>query len=102
MPRNDVLLAGVVLVLQVGLSALAEAHHGDQSHLDVAEWLLLLVGPLALLAWRRHPVMVLWVTFLVTVGPVSPPLGYLSLIVAFFLAATLGHRWAPWTVIVVG
>ncbi len=96
------MLAGVLLVLQLGLSALAEAHHGRQSRLDVAEWLLLLVGPLALLAWRRHPVMVLWVTFLATVGPAVPRFGYLSLIVAFFLVAINGHRWAAWTVIVVG
>ncbi len=34
--RSDLLLAGVVLVLQLGLSALAEAHHGNQSHLDVS------------------------------------------------------------------
>ena len=100
--RSDLLLAGVLLVLQVGLSALAEAHHGNQTHLDVAEWLLLLVGPLALVAWRRHPVMVLWITFLATVGPAAPRFGYLSLIVAFFLVATSGHRWAAWTVIVVG
>ena len=66
--RNDLWLAGVVLVLQLGLSVVAEGHHGHQSHLDVAEWLLLLVGPVALLAWRRHPVVVLWVTFLATVG----------------------------------
>jgi signal transduction histidine kinase len=46
--------------------------------------------------------MVLWVTFLATVGPAEARSGYLSLIVAFFLVATSGHRWAAWTVIVVG
>jgi hypothetical protein len=44
---------------------------------------------------------VLWVTFLATVGPAAPRFSYLSLIVAFFLAATSGHRWSAWTVIVV-
>src|SRR6185437_68954 len=101
-PRNDLLLSGVLLVLQLGLSAAAEGHHGHQSHLGVGGWLLLLVGPLALLAWRRHPVAVLWVAFLATVGPTTPSFGYLSLIVAFFLAATGGHRRAAWVVIVVG
>jgi hypothetical protein len=100
--RNDLLLAGVVLVLQLGLSAAAEGHHGHQSRLDVADWLLLLAGPAALLAWRRHPVVALWVTFLATVGPAAPSFGYLSLIVAVLLAATSGHRAAAWTVIVVG
>jgi signal transduction histidine kinase len=100
--RNDLLLAGVVLVLQLGLSVVAEGHHAHPSRLDVAEWLLLLVGPVALLTWRRHPVVVLWVAFLATVGPATPDFGYLSLIVAVLLAATSGHRGAAWTVIVVG
>jgi hypothetical protein len=92
---GDLLLAGVVLVLQVGLTVVADVHHHHQSRLDVAEWLLLLVGPLALLTWRRHPVMVLWVTFLATVGPAAPRFSYLSLIVAFFLAATSGTCTRP-------
>ena len=100
--RNDVVLACIVLVLQLGLSVVAQGRHGHQSHLDVAEWLLLLVGPVALLAWRRHPVAVLWVAFLATVGPATPSFSYLSLIVAVLLAATSGHRAAAWTVIVVG
>ncbi|MGD0810057.1 MAG: histidine kinase [Acidimicrobiales bacterium] len=100
--RSDLLLAAVLLVLQLGSSALAEAHHGSQSHLDPAEWTLLLVGPLAFLAWRRHPVLVMWATFLATVGPAAPRFGYLSLIVAFFLVAISGHRLAAWAVIVVG
>jgi len=100
--RNDLVMSGVLLVLQLGLSAAAEGHHGHQSHLGVADWLLLVVGPIALLAWRRHPVVVLWVTFLATVGPVTARFGYLSVIVAFFLAATHGHRRAAWTVMVIG
>jgi hypothetical protein len=100
--RKDLSLAGVVLVLQLGLSAVAEGHHGHQPHLGAAEWLLLLVGPVALLAWRRHPVAVLWVAFVATVGPATPSFGYLSLIVAVLLAATSGHRRAAWTVIAAG
>jgi signal transduction histidine kinase len=96
------LLAGAVLVLQLGCSAVAEGHHASQSHLNAAEWLLLLVGPVAILAWRRHPVVLLWAAFLATVGPATPRFGYLSLIVAILLAAASGHRWAAWTVIVIG
>jgi signal transduction histidine kinase len=96
------LLAGVVLVLQLGSSAVAEGQPSSQSHLDVTEWLLLVAGPVALLAWRRHPVVALWVAFLATVGPATPRFGYLSLIAAVFLAASSGHRWAAWTVIAVG
>jgi signal transduction histidine kinase len=100
--RKDLSLAAVVLVLQLGLSAVAEGHHGHPARLNVAEWLLLLVGPAALLTWRRHPVVVLWVAFLATVGPATPGFGYLSLIVAVLLAAASGHRRAAWTVIVAG
>src|ERR1700722_4210961 len=57
--RKDLSLAAVVLVLQLGLPAVAEGHHGPPARLNVAEWLLLLVGPAALLTWRRHPVVVL-------------------------------------------
>jgi signal transduction histidine kinase len=100
--RNDLVLAGVVLVLQLGLSAGTEGHHGHQSRLDVAQWLLLLAGPAALLAWRRYPVLVLWVAFAATAGPATPGFGYLSLILAVLLAAASGHRGAAWTVIAAG
>ena len=58
-----------------------------------------LVGPLALVAGARHPVAVLWVTLLATAAAVHVTgLANLSLIVAFFVAATSGHRRAAWAV----
>lgn len=101
--RQDLVLAGVVLVLQLGLSAAAGHHHQSHTHVHGAEWLLLMIGPLALLGRRRSPVAVLWITFVVAMlGPTETRFAYFSLIVAFFLAAIDGHRQAAWTAIVVG
>jgi signal transduction histidine kinase len=100
--RYDLLTAGAVLALQIGLSLLAAHNRADHVHPNPAEWALLVVGPLALLAWRRHPVVVLWTTVAVALGPAAAGYSYLSLIVAFFLAATTGHRRAAWSGLVVG
>ena len=102
MTANDLLLAGVLLVVQLGGSFAAAHHHRAQSQLDVGAWILVVVGPVALLAWRRHPVAVLWITFVATLGPSGSRAAYFSLVVAFFLAATGGHRRAASAVIVVG
>ena len=72
------------------------------THLGPVEWALLVVGPLALVFRRRWPVAVLWVTFAATLTPSGAWSANLSLIVAFFLAATGGHRRAAWVVIVIG
>jgi len=56
------------------------------------DWVLLVVGPLSLLAWRRHPVLVLAVTFAATFSPSNSGLTHLSFIVAFFLALAAGKR----------
>ena len=69
-------------------------------HLGAADWALLVVGPLALVFRRRYPVAVLWVAFLVTLPPSGTWPANLSLIAAFFFAATGGHRRAAWVVIV--
>jgi len=102
MSATDLLLAGVLLVVQLGGSFAAEHHHRAQSQLGVVAWILVVVGPVALLAWRRHPVAVLWITLAATLGPSGSRAAYFSLLVAFFLAATGGHRRAAWAVIVVG
>jgi hypothetical protein len=58
--RDDLLTSTVLLALQVGLSLLVAAqHHPGAARLEGAEWLLVVAGPLALLARRRHPVAVL-------------------------------------------
>ena len=101
--RHDLALPMVLLVLQLGGAAASVAgHHGPTGHLGVVDWLLLIVGPLSLLFWRRWPVAVLWVAFAATLTPSGAWSANLSLIVAFFLAATSGHRYAAWVVIAVG
>ena len=101
--RHDLALPMVLLVLQLGgAAATAAGHHGPAEHLGAADWLLLIVGPLSLLFWRRWPVAVLWVAFAATLAPSGARSANLSLIAAFFLAATSGHRYAAWVVIAVG
>ena len=62
--------------------------------------MLLVVGPVALVARRCHPVLVLWVTFAATLAPSGTGLTHLSFIVAFFVAATAGKRYAAWLALV--
>lgn len=101
--RRDLALPALMLVVQLAATAGSLAgHHHPTTHLGVAGWLLLVVGPLALIFRRRWPVAVLWVAFAATLSPSGAWSANLSLIVAFFLAATGGHRRAAWVVIVVG
>jgi signal transduction histidine kinase len=60
------------------------------------DWVLLVAGPVALVARRRHPVLVLWVTFAATLAPSGTGLTQLSFLVAFFVAATAGKRHSAW------
>jgi len=60
------------------------------------DWMLLVAGPVALAARRRHPVPVLWVTLAATLGPSGTGLTQLSFLVAFFVAATAGKRYPAW------
>jgi signal transduction histidine kinase len=99
--RHDLALPMVLLVLQLaGTIATVAGRHSPARHLGAADWLLLIVGPLSLVLWRRWPVAVLWVTFAATLAPSGAWPANLSLIVAFFLAATCGHRHAARVVIV--
>ena len=101
--RRDLTLPAVLLVVQlVGAAATVAGHHSPTTHLGPVDWVLLIVGPLALVFRRRWPVVVLWVAFAATLTPSGAWSVNLSLIVAFFLAATSGHRRAAWVVIVVG
>jgi signal transduction histidine kinase len=101
--RHDLALPMVLLVLQLaGAVATVTGHHGPARHLGVADWLLLIVGPVSLLFWRRWPVAVLWVAFAATLTPSGAWSANLSLVAAFFLAAASGHRYAAWVVIAVG
>jgi signal transduction histidine kinase len=61
------------------------------------DWVLLVVGPMALIARRRYPMSVLCVTFAAaTLAPSGTGLTHLSFLVAFFVAATAGKRHAAW------
>jgi signal transduction histidine kinase len=102
--RRELFLPAILLVVQVaGAAATVSGHHGSGWHLGPAGWLLVVVGPLALVLRRRWPVAVLWATWAATLSPWNAAWpADLSLIVAFFLAATAGHRRAAWIVIVAG
>ncbi len=65
------------------------------------DWVLLVAGPVALVARRRHPVLVLWVTFAATLAPSGSGFAYVSMVVAFFLAATAGKQYAAWPVLAI-
>ena len=101
--HRDLRLPAVLLAMQLaGAAATVAGQHSPARHLGPADWVLLVVGPLALVFRRRWPVGVLWVTFAATLTPSGAWPANLSLIVAFVLAAASGHRRAAWVVIAVG
>jgi signal transduction histidine kinase len=102
-PRTaDLALSGVVGVLQLGAAYGAARHHHPAPSFGVGDVLLLLAGPVALLQRRRHPVAVMWIAFLATLGPRADGFAYISLVVSFFLAAVGGHRRAGWVLLAAG
>jgi signal transduction histidine kinase len=97
--RRDLALPLVVLAVQLTGAAVwdGHAHSFNPPHpLGPVDWVLLVAGPVALVARRRHPVLVLWVTFAATLAPSGTGLTHLSFLVAFFVAATAGERHAAW------
>jgi len=58
------------------------------------DWVLLVVGPVALVARRRYPV--LWVTLAAMLSPAVSGFAHASFVVAFFVAAIAGERYAAW------
>jgi signal transduction histidine kinase len=97
--RGDLAVPLVVLAVQLTGAAVidrtANVLLSPQVPLDAVNWVLLVAGPVALVARRRHPVPVLWVT--VAVALVSGTgLAHVSVVVAFFVAATAGQRYAAW------
>ena len=97
---GDFAVPVVVGVVQVAGGYFSDWHRHLQ--LGPAGWALLVLGPLALVVRRLHPVAALSVAFAATLGPPGTTAGFLSLIVAFFVAATSGHRRAAWASIVAG
>lgn len=100
---GDVFLAAGTALVQVGASAAIAGHRGHP--LSLAGYLLLAAGPAALLARRRFPGTVWWVTVVAAIGFVTvEPRGglpYLALIIAFVNAVLAGRRWAAITGLVV-
>jgi signal transduction histidine kinase len=103
---TDLAVAGLVAVLQLGLTTLAARNQPDTQMLDLLGYLLLAVGPAALVFRWRSPTAVLAVVMAATVlyfalgYPYGP--GWLALIVAFWTAMTGGARRAAYVTAAVG
>jgi signal transduction histidine kinase len=96
----DATLALVVGAAQVLATYFAAQGQPDQRPLDVTAFVLLVVGPVALVARRRHVVAVLVVVLATTLlyfalGYPDGP-AWLALVVALVTAVTEGHRLAAW------
>ncbi|MGH3404539.1 MAG: hypothetical protein ACRDRJ_18845, partial [Streptosporangiaceae bacterium] len=97
--RRDLALPLALLAVQLTGSALAgrRAFLFSTPHtLRAVDWVLLVAGPVALVARRRHPVPVLWATLAVVVAPWGTGLAHFSFVVAFFAAVTAGRRYPAW------
>ncbi|HEY2161360.1 MAG TPA: sensor histidine kinase [Solirubrobacteraceae bacterium] len=118
--RRDVRVAATAAAIQIGATAGAYARgHGNgqhdcwwaascstPKHLDVAAFVLLAAGPLALLARRKHPRAVLAVVFAITLlyvglGYLQGP-NYVSLVIAFVSVVLAGDRLAAWVALAAG
>jgi len=103
---TDVAVAVLVGVVQLGLTTLVARRQADRQALDPLAYLLLAVGPVALLWRRRSPagvlavVMAACVVYFALGYPYGP--GWLALIVALFTAVTGGARRAAWITTFVG
>jgi signal transduction histidine kinase len=97
--RRDLALPLVLLAVQLIAAAVASRRFdlfGLPRPLGVVDWVLIAVGPMVLVARRRHPVPVLWVTLAAMLAPSGTGLAHFSFIVAFFVAVTVGKRRAAW------
>jgi signal transduction histidine kinase len=93
--RGDLALPLVLLAVQLIVAATIEGRwqlFSPTRSFGPVDWVLLVVGPVALVARRSHPVLVLWVTFAATLSPSGTGLTHLSFLVAFFLAVAAGER----------
>src|SRR5580704_822603 len=97
--RRDLALPLVLLAVQLTSAATIEGRwhlFSPPRALGPLDWVLLVLGPMALVARRRYPVLVLWVTLATTLAPSGTGLTHVSFIVAFFVAATAGKRYPAW------
>jgi len=95
--RRDLALPLVLLAGQLTGAAISTWHLFSPARpLGPLDWVLLVVGPVALVARHRHPVLVLWVTFAAMLSPDVSGFAHVSFVVAFFVAATAGERYVAW------
>ena len=98
--RRGVALGIVVAVAQVGATYLASRHQPDAQPMDAFAYVLLAGSGLALIARRRHPVLVLAgvAAAVVTYHALAYANGpfFLSLVIALIGAVLGGHRRAAW------
>jgi signal transduction histidine kinase len=95
--RRDLALPLVLLAGQLTGAAISTWELFSPARpLGPVDWLLLVVGPVALVVRRFHPVAVLWVTFAAMLSPSVSGFCHVSFVVAFFVAATAGERHAAW------
>jgi signal transduction histidine kinase len=98
--RTDLVLAAVLAIVQtVGTTGAAQGQP-DRRGLDLAGYLLLVLGPLALAFWRRHPMPMVAAVIAVTLAYLLAeyPFGpfALSVVAALVLAVIQGQRLAAW------
>ena len=95
--HRDLALPLVLLAVQLTGAAISTWHLFSPARpLGPLDWALLVVGPVALVARRRQPVLVLWVTFAAMLSPDVSGFAHLSFVVAFFMASTAGQRYVAW------
>jgi signal transduction histidine kinase len=98
--RRDLALPLVLLAVQLtGAAVAGETFRlfSPPRPLGALDWVLLVAGPVALVARRRHPVPALWLSL---AGMLSlSGFAHVSFVVAFFLVATAGKRPSAWLVL---
>ena len=99
--RRDLALPLVLLAAQLTWAAIdgrTVRLFSPPRSLQPLDWVLLVAGPVALVARRRHPVPVLWATFAAMMLSTSG-FAHFSFVIAFFVAATAGKRHSAWLVL---
>jgi signal transduction histidine kinase len=115
--RRDLALPALIGAAEMAGTLLAGGHYRFQNgrsvgagalrlglilpagHMTAVAWILLAVGPVALVARYRHPIAMAWLASAAALAPSPLPFGYLSLVVALFAAVRSGHQRAAWTVL---
>jgi signal transduction histidine kinase len=96
----SVMLVVLIVAVQVGVTIVMAHVSGEVDRVDALAIVLLVAGPLCLLARRRHPIVTLLAIIPVTLLFLGMryPLGpvYLSLVIAMFNAVLHGPRLPAW------